>query len=164
MRPTRILAASTTLALSLLAVPVLAEDGKAFSGSACQATFASSPPTLFRNVGRVLNNGTSAISVTCPAMKDIEAGRMKRGEVRVLDQNPITGADVVCTLSSLKSDGSVHQSQTLRSIGSSTAVQLLTFAGHTASAKGSYNLACDIPAFPTGFGPSRIVMYNVVEE
>jgi hypothetical protein len=164
MHTTRLLAASTTLALSLQAVPALAEDGKAFSGSACSATFDTSPSTLVRSLGRIFNNGTSAMSVTCPTMKDIEAGRMKRGEVRVLDVNPFAGGDVTCTLTSLKSDGTVHQAQTLKSSGSSNTVQLLTFAGHSASAKGSYNLACDLPALASGFGSSGIVMYNVVEE
>ena len=58
----------------------------------------------------------------------------------------------------------MHQSQRLASTGTSNNVQTLTFNGHTAAAKGSFNLTCDLPRFEAGFGPSGIVMYNVVEE
>ena len=63
MRTTRLLAASTTLALSLLAVPALAEDGKAFSGSACQATVGSGDEALIRGNGaQILNSANRRIS------------------------------------------------------------------------------------------------------
>ena len=164
MRTKRLLAASTTLVLSLLALPALAEDGKAMPGSACQATTLAGLQSLARSNGTVLNVGDQVVNVICPATKDIESGRLKRTEVKAIDRNPVSGADVNCTVASLRSDGTVHQSQRLASTGSSNNVQTLTFNGHTAAAKGSFNLTCDLPRFEAGFGPSGIVMYNVVEE
>ena len=109
------------------------------------------------------------ISVTCPVAKDIEAGRIKRAEVMVFDRNPnanppgTTDNDVSCALATVRRDGTVQQTITLRTFNSSPSPLPLTFSGQSAAPKGSYSLVCDLPpSLPTGL--SSIVMYNVVEE
>ena len=142
---------------------VVCRHGKALPGSACQATSFSSIAPLFRSPdGAIASSGSQTTSVTCPVTKDIEAGRLKRAEIKVVDVNPT--ADVTCTMATIKSDGALHQSQTRSSNGSSNLVQTLRFTGHTAAAKGVFSLVCALPAFAPGFGASHIVLYNVVEE
>lgn len=151
------------------AAPVFAEDGKALTGSACQASFSSGVQSLFRNGASISSSGSQPVSVTCPVTKDIEAGRIKRAEVMVVDRNPGSNADISCTLTTHKKDGSVHQSSTRKSNSSFTATLPLSFGAQTAALQGSYSLICDLPPIASvpgnpNVGPSSIVMYNVVEE
>lgn len=164
MKLTAITTFLSALAFSALTAPAFAEDGKAMPGSACQASFLQAAQTLTGSGAFLLNTGTGTVKVTCPAVKDIEAGRIKRAQVKVVDRNPNAGADVSCTLTSHKMDGTVHQSQLLKSSGSSNNVQTLSYAGQSAAAAGTYSLVCDLPPFVAAFGPSSLVMYNLVEE
>jgi hypothetical protein len=152
------------LSLGMAAPAAMAEDGKAMPGSACQATFASGIQPLFRGAPSILSSGSTNVSVTCPVAKDIEAGRIKRAEVMVIDRNPAAGADISCTLSTFKKDGTVQQSETKKSNSSFTTALPISFGAQTAAVQGSYSLVCDLPAFAPSSGPSAIVMYNVVEE
>jgi hypothetical protein len=165
MKISHLVVSCATIASAVLAAPAFAEDGKAMPGSVCQPmSFRPTAPSGLATGGLTISNfGTNAESVTCPVTKDIEAGRIKRAEVKVIDANPT--ANVSCTLSSFKSDGALHQSQLVTSKGSlPTEAQPLPFAGHTANNKGTYNLVCNLPPFVNGLGASGIMMYSIVEE
>jgi hypothetical protein len=157
-----LLATCASLGFLVLAAPAFAEDGKAMPGSACQATFFSGLQPLFRNGAVISSSGSDTVSVTCPVVKDIEAGRIKRAEVMVIDRNPNPNADISCTLTTFKKDGSVHQSQERKSNNSFNVALPLSFGAQTAALQGSYSLTCTLP--PGTGGISSIVMYNVVEE
>jgi hypothetical protein len=167
MKISHLVVSCATIASAVLAAPAFAEDGKAMPGSVCQPmSFRPTAPSGLATGGLTITNfGSVAETVTCPVTKDIEAGRIKRAEVKVIDANPNNGADVRCTLSSFKSDGAVHQSQLVKTQGSLPGVpQPLPFTAHTANNKGTYNLICELPPFVNGFGGSGIMMYNIVEE
>ena len=174
MKISHLVVSCGTAALAMLAAaPAFAEDGKAMPGSACQATFASGVQSLFRGGASILSSGSQAVSITCPVAKDIEAGRIKRAEVMVIDRNPSTDQsikpDISCTLATHKKDGSVQQSVTKKSNSSFPNALPLSFGAQTAAAQGSYSLVCELPPFANvpgnpNIGPSAIVMYNVVEE
>ena len=149
------------LGLAALAAPAAAEDGKAMPGSACQASFFGQGQTLLRSGASLSHNGSIAVSVTCPTVKDIEAGRIKRALVKVFDRHP--SLPVKCTLATHRSDGTVQQSQTAQTLSLSPGIlQTLTFAGQSTAAGGVYNLACDLP--PGNAAVSTIVLYSIVEE
>ena len=164
MRLTYIVASCGAMAFVMSAESVLAEDGKAMPGSACQATFFSGLQPLFRIGAVISSSGSDNVSVTCPVVKDIEAGRIKRAEVMVIDRNPNAGADIGCTLTTFKKDGTVHQSQERKSNNSFNVALPLSFGAQTAALQGSYSLVCTLPPMVASSGPSSIVMYNVVEE
>jgi hypothetical protein len=152
------------MAAAMTAGSALAEDAKALPGSACQPmSFRPTANSGLATGGLTISNITSnAENVTCPITKDIEAGRIKRAEVKVIDSS--STANVRCTLTSFKSDGTLHQRQEVTSTGSSpTEVKPLSFAAHTANNKGTYNLICELPPL-NGSSASGIMMYTVVEE
>lgn len=149
------------LALSAVTAPAFAEDGKVMAGSACDAGAASAAQFLLRITGTLANTSSGGIVVTCPVIKDNEAGRIVRASVRVIDRHP--GVDFSCTLATVRSDGTVLQFQTARSTGASPAPQTLSFAGQGAASGGAYNLDCTLPAFIPGTGISTLINYNVVE-
>ena len=106
-------------------------------------------------------------SVACPVGKDVEAGRIKRAEVMVIDRSPVANHDISCTLATHKKDGSQVQSVTQKSNSSFQIALPLSFGAQAAAVQGSYSLICTLPPMATVAGspaPSTIVMYNVVEE
>ena len=86
----------SALALSALAWPALAEDGKAYTGSSCQPmSFRPTAPSGLAVGGVTISNfSTSFESVACPVGKDVEAGRIKRAEVMVIDRSPVANHDI----------------------------------------------------------------------
>lgn len=156
------------MAATMTAGSAFAEDGKAMPGNACQ------PLTFSRTTG--LSIGGAAISnfstsnfehVACPVTKDIEAGRIKRAEVMVIDRSPVPNHDIECTLSTHKKDGSFAQSVKQKSNSSFQTALPLTFGAQSAAVQGSYSLICTLPPMATVAGspaPSTIVRYNVVEQ
>ena len=156
--------AGACIGLLALAAPALAEDGKTMPGSACHASFSSGVASLTRSNGLMLGVGSSGVRISCPVMKDIDAGRIKRAVVNVIDNNPFAGGDVVCNLLTLKPDGTVSQSQELRTSGSSGTMRQLAYGAQAKVAGGNYSLVCDLPALQSPGGPSMIISYNVVEE
>jgi hypothetical protein len=62
MHTQRLLAASATLALSMLGGQAFAEDGKAFPGSACQAQFDHVEATISRSNASILNAGSQRVN------------------------------------------------------------------------------------------------------
>ena len=150
---------------ALLAGPALAADTKTLSGSACQPSFFTAGQSLFRREPMLLSNSNLTEPITCPVVKDVDAGRIKRAQVRVINRNGTIGSSFFCKLSTYRPDGSFVQSQSRRSTLVSTAVQTLNFDAQKAAPGGSYSLICNLPA---AFGPNRdlsaIVSYTVVEE
>ena len=168
MDTTRLLAASAALALalSLVAVPVLAADQKIMPGSACQLAntllAVGSNVRLNRQSGRLDNvEQQLTVSITCPVVKDL--ARIQSAAVVVFDRNPIANEDVQCTLKTMRQDGGVQQLQTLRTTGSSSGATTLTFGAQAAAAKGAYDLECQLPPLRTA-GGGAIVSYRIVEE
>ncbi|MGE3290935.1 MAG: hypothetical protein AB7I59_05015 [Geminicoccaceae bacterium] len=158
-------AAHTILALSLLGSQALAENGKAYPGSACQRQFDHIDASLSCSRAVVLNAGSQAVRLFCPVAKDIEAGRIKRAVVMVPDSH--NTQNVTCELMSLGSDGAVVQSS-IRQSSATTAVPVaLSFGAHKANLRGVYVLTCDLPV-DSGPGAGRRVahrqLYNVVEK
>jgi hypothetical protein len=155
---------------ALLGAPAFAEDGKAYPGSACQPmSFRPTAPSGLAIGGVTISNFSTSNfeSVVCPIAKDIEAGRIKRAEVMVIDRSPVANHDISCTLSTHKKDGSQLQSVTQKSNSSFQIALPLTFGAQSAAVQGSYSLICTLPPMATVAGspaPSTIVMYNVVEE
>ncbi|MGD9509140.1 MAG: hypothetical protein AB7X49_11375, partial [Geminicoccaceae bacterium] len=86
----------------------MAENGKAYPGSACQRQFDHIDASLSCSRAVVLNAGSQAVRLFCPVAKDIEAGRIKRAVVMVPDSH--NTQNVTCELMSLGSDGAVVQS------------------------------------------------------
>ena len=162
MHATRILAASATLALGFLAAPAWA-DTKVMAGSTCEASFFPGLQFVFRGNGQILSSGSDKVSVTCPIVKD--ASRITRAEVRVIDRNRGSGPDdnVGCTLTTLRIDGTVQQSQTQKSSSSFQVPLPLTFGAQSAATGGSYSLVCELPPFAPGSGASSIASYTIVE-
>jgi hypothetical protein len=163
------MAACATIAFAALAAPASAEDGKAMPGSACQPmSFRPTAPSGLATGGAGISNvSTSFDNLVCPVTKDIEAGRIKRAEVMVIDRSPVAGHDIECTLSTFKKDGSLQQQEKRKSNSSFQTALPLTFGAQTAAPQGSYSLICSLPPMATVAGspaPSTIVMYNVVEE
>lgn len=160
----RQLAGCTALALSLLAGQAFAEDGKAYPGSACQRQFDQIDAAIARSRAVVLNAGAQSVRLFCPVAKDVEAGRIKRAVVMVLDSH--TAQNVTCELMSLGSDGAVVQSSTRSSSATNAVPVALSFGAHKANPRGVYVLACDLPAGsgPGAVGASHIVSYSIVEE
>jgi hypothetical protein len=158
------------LAATLATAPAFAEDGKAYTGSACQPmSFRPTAPSGLAIGGVTISNfNTSNFeSVTCPVTKDIEAGRIKRAEVMLIDRSPVAGHDIECTLSTHKKDGSLQHTEKRKSNSSFQIALPLTFGAQTAAVQGSYSLICSLPPMATVAGspaPSTIVMYNIVEE
>jgi hypothetical protein len=167
MRPQRLLAASATLALPLLALlagRALAEDGKAYPGSACQRQFDHVAASISRSQATILNVGAQRVKLFCPVAKDIEAGRIKRAEVMYLDNH--NQQSVTCELLSLSREGAVVQSSVRQSsvAGTNGTPLPLSFGVHAANPKGTYVLTCELPPFSGAVGASQIITYNVVEE
>jgi hypothetical protein len=166
MHTQRLLAASATLALSMLGGQAFAEDGKAFPGSACQAQFDHVEATISRSNASILNAGAQRVKLFCPVAKDIEAGRIKRAEVMYLDSH--SQQSVTCELVSLSREGAVVQSSIRSSSvgGVNTTPLPLSFGAHATNNKGTYVLTCELPPFSGAgaVGASHIITYNVVEE
>lgn len=137
-------------------------------GSACQPLTFSRTTGLSLGGATISNFSTSNFEhVTCPVTKDIEAGKIKRTEVMVIDRSPVAGHDIECTLTTHKKDGSLVQSVKKKSNNSFTTALPLTFGVQAASVQGVYSLTCSLPPMATVAGspaPSTIVMYNIVEE
>jgi hypothetical protein len=158
------------VASAALATPASAEDGKAYTGSACQPmSFRPTAPSGLAIGGVTISNFSTSNfeSVACPVGKDLEAGRIKRAEVMVIDRSPVANHDISCTLATHKKDGSQLQSVTQKSNSSFQIALPLTFGAQAAAVQGSYSLICTLPPMATVAGspaPSTIVMYNVVEE
>jgi hypothetical protein len=154
------------MAMTMTAGSAFAEDGKALPGSACQ------PMNFTRTTGLAIggpfigNFSTSNFeSVTCPVTKDIEAGRIKRATVMVIDRNPDKDRNIECTLSTHREDGSQLATETRKSNSFfQTALPLGPFGAQPAALRGSYSLFCSLPPMTAGGAASQIVMYNVVEE
>ena len=159
----------SALALSALALPALAEDGKACTGSSCQPmSFRPTAPSGLAVGGVTISNfSTSFENVACPVGKDVEAGRIKRAEVMVIDRSPVANHDISCTLATHKKDGSQPQSVMQKSNSSFQNALPLTFGAHTAAVQGSYSLICPLPPMatvagtlttsPTSRGPDQTV-------
>lgn len=156
------------LASTLFAGSAFAEDGKALPGSACQPTSFRQPAGLAMGGPSISNFSTSNFeSITCPVTKDIEAGRIKRAEVMLIDRSPVANHNIECTLSTHRRDGSQVQSETKKSNSSFNTALAISFGPQAAAPQGSYSLICSLPPMATVAGspaPSTIVMYNVVEE
>lgn len=139
-------------------------------GSSCQPmSFRPTAPSGLAIGGTTISNFSTSNfeSLTCPVTKDIEAGKIKRAEVMVIDRSPVAGHDIECTLVTHKKDGSLVQSVTKKSNSSFTTALPLTFGAQAASLQGAYSLTCSLPPMATIAGspaPSTIVMYNIVEE
>lgn len=156
-------AAFVGLAIAVYPVAAAAADGKTMAGSACQARQPAELQFLFRsNAGGLRSTGSQTVFVVCPVTKDVASGRIKRAEISVVDLNPLS--DIVCELSTNRSDGNVHQLQSLTSTGAFTAVQKIVFGGQSAVLNGSYNIVCSLPPFLLTQGTSAIVSYTVIEE
>ena len=166
MSSNRLLAASASLALSLLGSQAFAEDGKAYPGSACQRQFDHIAATISRSNASILNAGSQRVKLFCPVTKDVEAGRIKRAEIVYLDGH--SQQSVTCELTSLSREGAVVQSSVRSSsaAGVNTTPLPLSFGIHATNNKGTYVLTCELPPFSgTGaVGASHIIAYNVVEE
>ena len=168
MKISKLLFSCGVMAVAMAAAPAFAEDGKAMPGSACQPLTFSRTTGLSMGAAIISNFSTSVFEhVACPVTKDIEAGRIKRAEVMVIDRSPVTGHDIECTLATHKKDGSFVQSVTKKTSSSFQTALPLSFGAQAAAAQGSYTLICTLPPMATVAGspaPSSIVMYNVVEE
>ncbi len=71
-------------------------------GSACQPTsFRPTAPSGLAMGGATISNFSTGNfeSVTCPVAKDVEAGRIKRAEVMVIDRSSVANHGIECTLS-----------------------------------------------------------------
>jgi hypothetical protein len=112
----------------------------------------------------VLNASAQSVRLFCPVAKDVEAGRIKRAVVMVLDSH--TSQNVTCELMSLGSDGTVVQSSIRSSLATNAVPVALSFGAHKTNPRGVYVLTCDLPAGSGAgaVGASHIVSYNVVEE
>jgi hypothetical protein len=158
------------VASAALATPASAEDGKAYTGSSCQPmSFRPTAPSGLAIGGVTISNFSTSNfeSVACPVGKDVEAGRIKRAEVMVIDRSPVANHDISCTLATHRKDGSQVQSVTQKSNSSFQIALPLSFGAQAAAVQGSYSLICTLPPMATVAGspaPSTIVMYNVVEE
>jgi hypothetical protein len=153
--------ALSALAASAIAAPAFAEDGKAMPGAVCQATFEVVADSLSRSSGTLSSLAAGTVSATCPVAKDIEAGRIVRATIKVIDRNPTQ--EFACTLMTLRSDGTILQSQTVLSNGSSNLPQTLSFGAQGTANGGAYNLECVIPGRVASLGTSTLLTYNVVE-
>lgn len=168
MKISHLLASFGVMTVTMVTAPAFAEDGKAMPGSACQPLTFSRTTGLSMGAAIISNFSTSNFEhVACPVTKDIEAGRIKRAEVMVIDRSPVPNHDISCTLATHKKDGSFVQSVTKKSNSSFQVPLALTFGAQSAAVQGSYTLICSLPPMATVAGqpaPSSIVMYNVVEE
>jgi hypothetical protein len=150
--------AAATLAAALLASPALAEDGKGYAGSFCQPNFSGNRDGY--SIGFNVQSGQflpgEGMDVSCPIVKDANAGGIKRAFVMVVDQ---TSGSVSCTLRTLRTDGTVvAQSPTVFSSGNDPNPQKLSFGPQPKVTDGYYELGCSL--LPS----TRLIMYNVVEE
>jgi hypothetical protein len=155
------------MAVTMTAGSAFAEDAKALPGAACQPmSFRPTAPSGLAVGGVTISNfSTNFDTVTCPVTKDIEAGRIKRATVMVIDRNPASGFDIECTLSTHKEDGTQLAFQKRKTNSSfQTALPLEPFGAQPAALRGSYGLICSLPPMAAGNAASSIVMYNVVEE
>jgi hypothetical protein len=153
--------APLALALSILASPTLAADGKTMPGSACQPEDEARPRTLSRESGAIANLGNAAEKVFCPVVKDLS--NIERAVVMVIDRNPDAGADIVCELETVRSNGTVQSGRGVPSNGAFAVAQPLNFGFQPAAANGSYDLVCTLPPRNPAFGAFAIVNYTVVE-
>jgi len=149
------------LAVSILASPTLAADGKTMPGSACQPEDEARPRTLYRGSGAIANLGSTTETVICPVVKDLS--KITRAVVMVIDRNPDPGADVACELDTVRSDGTTQSGRGLASTGSFPVAQALNFPAQSAAANGSYDLVCTLPPPNAAFGAFAIINYTVVE-
>ncbi len=148
--------ASVALVLAALVSPAAAADGKSIFGSACQPSDDSRLSQLNRGGGSIFNAGSATEFVACPVVKDLN--KIKLAVVRLIDRNAGPGADIACTLVTLRSNGTIQATKDLRSNGSSTAPQSLNFGAQPAAANGSYDLFCGLPP------QSEILNYTVTED
>jgi hypothetical protein len=168
MRVSFLALAGGLLASTLVTGSALAEDGKAMPGSACQPLTFSRTTGLSIGGATISNFSTSNFEhVACPVTKDLEAGRIKRAEVMLIDRSPVANHDIECTLSTHKKDGSFQHTEKRKSNSSFQNALPITFGAQTAALQGRYSLVCSLPPMATVNGspaPSTIVMYNVVEQ
>lgn len=163
MSMSRSMPALAALALSALASPAPAEDGKTMPGSACHARDDAQLRALSRGVGYIFNLGsTPEFDISCPVAKDLN--KIRRALVMLRDVNPAPGADISCTLYTLRGDGTAQAQQQLRTEGSFMGAQPLTFGAQAAAVNGRYDLTCDLPPYHPTFGVSAIYNYTVVED
>jgi hypothetical protein len=168
MKISHSLVACGVLALTSAAGTALADDGKALPGSACQPLTFSRSTSLSLGGATISNFSTSSFEhVACPVTKDIEAGRLKRAEVMLIDRSPVANHDIECTLATHRKDGGLIQTETKKSNSSFNVALPISFGAQSAALQGSYTLICSLPPMATVAGspaPSTIVMYNVVEQ
>lgn len=172
MKISYLLASFGVMTVTMITAPAFAEDGKAMPGAACQPmSFRPTAPSGLAIGGVTISNFSASNfdTVTCPVTKDVEAGRIKRATVMVIDRNPNPGADIECTLSTHRENGSLLHTEKRKTNSSfQTALPLVPpFGPQAAALRGSYSLICSLPPMATVGGqpaPSSIVMYNVVEE
>ena len=101
--------APVALALAAVASPAAASDGKSMPGSACQAFEDFRLRQLYRGGGEIFNLGNTGEAVVCPVVKDLN--KITRAVVMLIDANPDLGADIACSLYTVRSDGTVQTTQ-----------------------------------------------------
>lgn len=170
-RQTRHFLTGTLFALSILATggPAAAIDGKTLQGAACQPLDQTQTYSADGS-GRIFNPSTTQhLFVNCPVVRDTIGGHsngIDEAFVKVIDNNPAAGKEVVCTLFSFRGDnGQVVEAISRSSVGSNPNVQTLpTFVDLASTSGGYYNLLCNIPPRPSAGFSSGIVMYQVNEQ
>lgn len=143
--------------LGLGANAALADDGKSFTASLCQA--AGSSQDLYYSSGMVANRNASTASAECPVVRDNMSGVATWIEFEVRDRHDTQ--NIVCTARSLDVDGSGGGwSQTLSTSG--TGFQTLSFTPTAIPDWGTYVVTCSIPGM-TNNTPSYIASYRMLE-
>jgi len=157
---------STIAGMSMLFLavqPVLALDGKAYPGAACQTRAPESP---FLRSNALQNTGADPITVFCPIVRDdMLSGVVKSAFVTVIDRHP--GKDFICSLSSYSSTGTLLGYAAAFSSGSPATPQQLNFAnvpsGGANGNQGNYLIECFMPPSFNG-NASSVLSYQVTEE
>jgi hypothetical protein len=159
----RILGLVTLVAALPVAVsPVMAGDGKAYSGSECRVLHPSddADKVEVNDRGAIENlSRTDTVMVACPAVRDTAADFTAK--VHVVDYN--NASDVFCRLRSISRAGDRLGQSYRRTSGSSYKVQTLDFSSRVKGAGGaSIYLECGIPRRVYDF-TSEIVSYEIME-
>lgn len=125
---------------------------------------ASSGTLSVRDDGEVENTTASAVTAVCPAERVISPTTITKvsGTVFVVDRS--SAADVCCKVVSKNAGGSLVQSTSVCSTGSSTAYQQLALPQITDAATFSqYSVQCTLPPVNAG-AASRIQLYRTTQE
>ncbi len=161
---------SLKLAASLLvflaaAGPAAADDRKNYPGLACLASGTHVTHVARDSLGRGTNQATTAVTFTCPAVKDYVS--IAGGIAWVLDHNPSASAPVYCWLRSVRPDtldldSSSDYTEPSGGTFSSPNPVKLTFGSVTGWSEGSYWLHCSVPGAYNG-QRSGVVAYQITE-